>query len=112
MKHTPLVTLFQQTLIELKANDIEIINVAELTTIADTFIIASGNSYQHNKSLAGKILQKAKTINLKPLNTEGLKAGEWILVDLGEIIIHIMLPKTRDFYLLEKLWAPSFTNTA
>ena len=56
--------------------------------------------------------EQAKTINLEPLNTEGIKAGEWILVDLGEIIIHIMLPRTRDFYLLEKLWAPSFTNTA
>lgn len=112
MQDKPLIKLLEKTLINHKANNIEILHVQELTSMTDTFIIASGNSNQHNKSLAQKILLAAKQKNLVPLKTEGLSLGEWILIDLGGIIIHIMLPRTRDFYLLEKLWSSKFTNTA
>jgi ribosome-associated protein len=93
---------------ELKAVDIKILDVRQLTSITDMMIIASGTSNRQVRSLTGKVIEEVKKINVLPLGTEGEEQGEWALIDLGDIIVHIMQPAIRDYYQLEKLW--SFEN--
>lgn len=95
------------TLEDLKAIDIQQINVSGLSPLTDLFVIASGNSSRHVKSMAEKLAMKAKSRGCQPLGIEGEKEAEWILVDLNDVIVHLMLPKTRAFYNLEKLWEAS-----
>lgn len=87
-----------------KALDINIFDVSELTSIADNMVIASGRSNRQVSAIADKVIQQAKASGIKPLGEEGKKQGEWVLVDLGDIIVHIMHPETREYYQLEKLW--------
>lgn len=87
-----------------KANNINVIDVHEKTSITDCFIVASGTSERHVKSLAGQVVEKLKPHRIKPLGVEGEQGGEWVLVDLGDLVLHVMLPRTREFYQLEKLW--------
>lgn len=87
-----------------KALDINIFDVSELTSIADNMVIASGRSNRQVSAIADKVIQQAKANGIKPLGEEGKKQGEWVLVDLGDIIVHIMHPETREYYQLEKLW--------
>ena len=90
---------------ELKANDIKVLDVRGKTSIADFMILASGTSDRHVKSLADNVAVEAKKAGVKPMGTEGADVGEWVLVDLLDVIVHIMQPRTRDFYGLEKLWS-------
>ena len=90
---------------ESKALDIQVLDVRNLTSIADTMIIASGNSDRQVRALADKVIEAAKKSGHIPLGTEGQQQGDWILVDLGDIILHIMRPATRIYYQLEKLWS-------
>ena len=90
---------------EIKAIDITLIDVRELTGIMDTMIVASGNSNRQVKALANAVVMDAKAAGYCLLGIEGENTAEWILVDFGEIIIHIMLPATRAFYDLERLWS-------
>ena len=87
-----------------KAQDIVTLNVKRLTTIADTMIIASGTSTRHVKSIANSVREAAKAAINRPVKMEGENVSEWILVDAGDVIVHIMVPQTREFYELEKLW--------
>ena len=89
---------------DLKAIDIKIIDVSGFASFTDVMIIASGNSTRQVKALADKVSVKCKEAGVKPLGIEGERDAEWILVDLGDAIVHIMLPQVRDFYNLEKLW--------
>lgn len=91
---------------DLKARDIVVIDVRGVTSIADCMVIASGTSDRHVKSLAEHVVEACKGRGQKPLGVEGLRDGEWVLVDLDDILVHVMLPRVRDFYNLEKLWAP------
>ncbi len=93
-----------QALDELKAKDIRQIDVRGKTSIADLLVIASGTSTRHVKSIADEVIKFAKKAGMLPLGVEGEREAEWVLVDLGDIIVHIMLPRIREFYALEKLW--------
>lgn len=84
--------------------DIQVIDVSEITTITDRMIIASGRSERQVKALADKVVEFAKKEGQKPLGVEGQK-GDWVLVDLGDVIAHLMHPNTRAYYQLEKLWS-------
>lgn len=92
---------------DMKARDIVILDVKPLTSVADLMIVASGTSNRHIKSIADSVREKVKKSGLTPLGVEGEDAAEWVLVDLGDIIVHVMLPDTRRFYDLEKLWSMS-----
>lgn len=89
---------------DMKAVDIQVLDVHDRTTITDIMVVASGNSNRHVRSLSDNVVSRAKEAGQQPLGVEGQGAGEWVLVDLGAVIAHIMLPRVRDFYQLEKLW--------
>ena len=89
---------------DLKAIDIQQIDVAGQNPLTDLFVVASGNSSRHVKSMAENLVMKAKAAGCQPLGIEGEKGAEWVLVDLNDVIVHLMLPQTRAFYNLEKLW--------
>lgn len=90
---------------ELKAKDIHEIDVRGRTSIADLFVFASGTSARHVKSIADEVVKYAKRAGMPPLGVEGEQEGEWVLVDLGDVIVHVMLPRVREFYGLERLWS-------
>lgn len=89
---------------DMKARDILVIDVRGKTSITDIMIIASGTSDRHVKALAETVAYRAKEAGVMPLGMEGLNAGEWALVDLNDVVVHVMQPKVRDFYQLERLW--------
>ena len=89
---------------DLKAKDVREIDVRGKTSIADTLFIASGTSARHVKSIADEVIKFAKEAGVMPLGVEGQTEAEWVLVDLGDIIVHVMMPRIREFYGLERLW--------
>jgi ribosome-associated protein len=92
---------------DVKANDVVCLPVGHLSSMMDYMVIASGRSDRHVRSLADALLERCKTSRIRVIGHEGQEAGEWILVDLADVIVHVMLPKTREFYELEKLWGIS-----
>ena len=103
-KLSKLTELVTAALDDLKAQNVAVLDVRELTSLADTVVIASGTSDRHVKSLAGRVLERARDGGFRPLGVEGEREGEWVLVDLQDVIVHVMLPRVREFYGLEKLW--------
>jgi ribosome-associated protein len=99
--------LVLSTLEELKAVDVKSVDVTGLSPLTDHFVVASGNSTRHVKSMADKLVQAAKALGVQPLGVEGEREAQWILVDLNDIIVHLMLPQARAFYNIEKLWEAS-----
>ncbi len=94
----------QTSLEDMKAVDIKMIDVAEKSSMTDVLFFATGNSTRHVKSIAEGVAIKEKEKGNMPLGVEGKDSAEWVLVDLNDIIVHVMLETTRDFYQLEKLW--------
>ncbi len=89
---------------DMKAVNLKVVDVRGVTDFADTLIIASGNSDRHVRSIAARVVEKCKAAGHQPLGVEGEREGEWVLVDLQDVIVHVMLPRIREFYGLEKLW--------
>lgn len=89
---------------DMKGEDIVELDVKDKTSVTDRLIIASGTSSRHVKSIASNVASEAKKNGYRPLGVEGEDQGEWVLVDLGDIVVHIMQPHIRQFYDLEKLW--------
>ena len=104
MTSTVLRDLAVAALEDLKAVELRVIDVRQSSAVTDFVVIASGTSDRHVKSLAGHVQRKAKDAGVVPLGIEGEQAGEWVLVDLRDVIVHVMLPRARAFYQLEKLW--------
>lgn len=103
-KTNPRLTRAIAALENLKAKQITTLDVVGLSSIADYMVIASGTSSRHLKSLADHVVEAFKASGELPIGVEGQDGGEWVLVDLGDILVHIMLPGTREYYDLERLW--------
>lgn len=100
-------TIAIDALEEMKARDIMTINVQSISNVTDTMIIASGTSQRHIRSLAENVVKYAKKQGKQPLGVEGQQNTEWVLVDLGDVIVHVMTAASRQFYDLERLWQTS-----
>lgn len=90
---------------DVKAKDIISLDVTGLSDVTDRLVIASGTSNRHVKSVANNVVVEAKINGFQPLGVEGMETGEWVLVDFGDTVVHVMQPATRSFYELEKLWS-------
>ncbi len=105
MKALELKKLVIDALEDLKGHHVVELDVRELTDVMDYLVIASGNSNRQVKSLADNVIEAAKGRGMRPLGVEGQSGAEWVLVDFGDVVVHVMLPATRDFYDLERLWS-------
>ena len=104
MQNEELVKIALAALEDMKAQDITTIDVRGKTSVTDFMVIASGSSSRHVKSLAENVLEKVKENGVRALGSEGLDGGEWALLDLGDVVVHVMQVATRQFYDLERLW--------
>jgi ribosome silencing factor RsfS/YbeB/iojap len=108
----PLRQVVVDALEDMKALEIKVLDVRGLTDIADTMVIASGTSDRHVRSVAQRVVEKTKQAGYRPHGVEGQQDSDWVLIDLNELIVHVMLPRVREFYGLEKLWDMTATKRA
>jgi ribosome-associated protein len=104
MQSEELLKLAQASLEDMKARDIKMLDVRQLTSVTDYLLIASGTSSRHVVSIADSVALVAKQAGQAPLGVEGKEAAEWVLVDLVDVVVHVMQPRVREFYKLEDLW--------
>ncbi|MDF1782014.1 MAG: ribosome silencing factor [Alcanivoracaceae bacterium] len=102
--NTALLDIVLDALDEMKAKNVSSLDVREITSVADNMVIASGTSTRHVKAMADSVMEKAKEKGFRPIGVEGTESAEWILVDLGDVIVHLMQQATREYYDLERLW--------
>ncbi|WP_133408563.1 ribosome silencing factor [Parashewanella tropica] len=105
MQSTELKAFIVDKIEDLKARDIVELDVKEKSTITEYMVICSGTSKTHVKSIAEHVALESKNAGIPPLGIEGRDGSEWVLVDMGNVILHVMQDHTRDFYQLEKLWS-------
>ena len=105
MNSEALTDLVVAALDDVKARDIVRLDVRDATTVTDYMVVASGTSNRHVKALVDNVAEKAKAAGHRPIGIEGEEGGEWVLLDLQDTLVHVMLPKVREFYNLEKLWS-------
>jgi len=105
MNSKDIIDLATEALEALKGVDITTIDISEKSSIADAMMVATGTSKRHVRSLAESVRQSAKNAEHQPLGFEGGDSSDWILVDLGDVIVHVMTEEKREFYALEKLWS-------
>jgi ribosome-associated protein len=99
-----LVQVVAAALDDLKAQNVTVLDVRHLTSVTDTMVVAAGRSDRHVRAIADAVVERCHDAGMKPYGVEGQNAGEWVLVDMGDVVVHVMLPRIRDFYNLEKLW--------
>ena len=97
---------------DMKALEVKVLDVRGLTDVADTMVIASGTSDRHVRSVAKNVVERTKAAGFRPHGVEGQQDSDWVLIDLNEMIVHVMLPRVREFYGLEKLWDMTATKRA
>lgn len=112
MNSNELADLVVTALDDLKGIDITTIDVREKTTVTDTLVIASGTSERHIRALADRVIDNVREAGMKPIGVEGDKGADWVLIDLGDVVVHVMHPDRRDFYNLEKLWSLDTRDSA
>lgn len=105
MNSSKLTQLVVDALEDVKGRDIVTLDVRDMTSVTDYMVVASGTSNRHVKALADAVADKAKKAGHRPSGIEGTDGSEWVLLDLGDTIVHVMLPRVREFYNLEKLWS-------
>lgn len=105
MQTDQLITLVQSALEDMKARDVVTLDVNGKSSVTDYMIVASGTSKRHVMSVAQDVVDKVKEAGERPLGIEGQAAGDWILVDLGDVVVHVMMPDARSFYDIERLWS-------
>jgi ribosome-associated protein len=109
---SPLLAAVTTALEDMKAVDVKVLDIRGISDFADTLVIASGNSDRHVRSIADRVVVDAKAAGMRPLGTEGTREGEWVLVDLQDVVVHVMLPRVREFYGLERLWETDAASAA
>jgi ribosome-associated protein len=107
MNSEALTDLVVDALDDIKAQDVVRLDVRDMTTVTDYMVVASGTSNRHVKALVENVAEKARQAGHRPIGIEGEDGGEWVLLDLQDTLVHVMLPKVREFYNLEKLWSIS-----
>lgn len=105
MNSSKLTQLVVDALEDVKGRDIVTLDVRDMTSVTDYMVVASGTSNRHVKALADAVSDKVKQAGHRPAGIEGADGSEWVLLDLGDTIVHVMLPRVREFYNLEKLWS-------
>ena len=105
MNSEQLTALVIDALDDVKAQDIIKLDVRKMTTVTDYMVVASGTSNRHVQALVENVAEKATEAGHKPIGVEGEEGGEWVLLDLQDALVHVMLPRVREFYNLEKLWS-------
>ncbi|MGB0663513.1 MAG: ribosome silencing factor [Pontibacterium sp.] len=105
MQTKELLELVQLTLEDMKARDLTVLDVAQKSTVTDYMVIATGTSRRHVASVAQEIIEKVKEAGLQPIGVEGQKSADWVLVDIGDVVVHVMMQDARTFYDLERLWS-------
>ena len=108
----PLKTVVIDALADMKALEVKVLDVRGLTDVADFMVIASGTSDRHVRSVAQRVVERTKEAGFRPHGVEGQQDGDWVLIDLNAMIVHVMLPRVREFYGLEKLWDITATKRA
>ncbi|WP_233558192.1 ribosome silencing factor [Alginatibacterium sediminis] len=111
-KEQALVDFVVDKIEDLKGRDISVLDVREKSTVTDYLVVCSGNSKRHVQSIAQNVNIEAKQAEVEILGIEGQVEGEWVLVDLGNVVVHVMQDQTRDFYQLEKLWSQGPSESA
>ena len=112
MNTEELTQLVVDALDDMKAQNVHVIDVRDKTSVTDVMVISTGTSARQVKSQAERVVEKSKENGVRPIGVEGEKEAEWILVDLGDVVVHVMQPTIRDFYHLEKLWATEEADTS
>ena len=105
-----LIGLIEGALEDMKAKDMVTIDVRGRSTVTDYMMVASGTSKRHVASVAQEVLDKLKAQGILPIGVEGQDVGDWVLVDVGSVIVHVMMPDARDFYDIERLWSVASEN--
>jgi ribosome-associated protein len=111
MLNIELKDLVIQALEDVKGQEIVCMDVSELTDITDFMVVVSGNTNRQVKALVNNVVEDARKTGVKPIGVEGQEQGDWVLVDLADVIVHVMLPKVRQYYDLERLWSMTPTKS-
>jgi ribosome-associated protein len=112
MRTESFLQLVQETLLDAKGRDMRTLDVRSVTDITDYMLIVNGTSNRHIVSMADKVIERAREHGRRPIGVEGQDLGDWVLIDFGDLVVHLMRPQTREFYSLEKLWVGGERPTA